>query len=177
MCLTLLKKFYLIMLFWVQYKITHRIQFEFETSSSSKTKTETNLDSREIEILHSSCLVRCNHFESLHRGRLLRTLFTRMHARIVAASCLIFCSSRKIHSRRIRFLLTFWRTWFFESKMIQFACWKWFSKSNMRLKKCLRNITNNVIWLTNFKTKERFYKKELLFLKTTRLMINILFVS
>ncbi len=42
MCLTLSKKFYLIMLFWVKYKITYRI--DFETSSSSKTKT--NLDSR-----------------------------------------------------------------------------------------------------------------------------------
>ncbi len=30
MCLTLSKKFYIILLFWVRYKITHRIKFKFE---------------------------------------------------------------------------------------------------------------------------------------------------
>ncbi len=44
MFLTLSKKFYLIVLFWVRYKIIHRIELEFETSSSSKT--ETDLDSQ-----------------------------------------------------------------------------------------------------------------------------------
>jgi hypothetical protein len=43
MCLTLSKKFYLIVLFWVKYKIIHRIESEFESSSSSKT--EADLDS------------------------------------------------------------------------------------------------------------------------------------
>ncbi len=133
MCLTLSKKFYLIMLFWVRYKITHRIESEFETSSSSKTKTD--FDHQEIEILHSSCLVRCSHFESLRRSESLRTLSIRMYARIVAASCLTLCLSRKIHSKKIRFLLTFWKIWFFESQIIQFACWKWFSRSETRQRK------------------------------------------
>jgi hypothetical protein len=143
MCLTLSKKFYLIMLFWVRYKITHRIESELETSSSSKTKTD--LDFQENEILHSSCFVRCNHLESLHRSRSLRTLSIRMYARIVVASCLTLCSSRKIHSRKTRSLLTFWKIWSFESQMIQFACWKWLSKSEMRLKKWSRSIMSNAI--------------------------------
>jgi hypothetical protein len=41
MCLTLSKKSYLIMLFWVRYKITHRIESELETSSLSKTKNRS----------------------------------------------------------------------------------------------------------------------------------------
>jgi hypothetical protein len=130
MCLTLSKKFYLIMLFWVKYKITHRIKFEFETSSSSKTKTD--LDHQEIEILHSSCLVKCSHLKLLHRSRSLKTLSTRMYARIVAVSCSTFCLSRKIHSRKTRSLLTFWKIWSFESRMIQLACWKWFSELKTR---------------------------------------------
>jgi hypothetical protein len=125
MCLTLSKKSYLIILFWVRYKITHRIEFE-----------------------------------SLHRNRSLRTLSIRIHARMIAVSCSILCSSRKIHSRRIRFLLTFWRTWSFESQITQFACWKWLNKSEMRLRKWSRNTMNNAIWLPNFRTKKKLCQKD-----------------
>jgi hypothetical protein len=121
-------------------------------------------------------MVRCNHFESLSRSRSLKTLFVRMCAQNVVTSCLILFSSRTIHNRRIRFLLTLWRTWLFESQMTRFACWKWFNKSEMKLKKWLENIMNHATWLMNFKTKKKFYKRELLLLKTTRSTINILFV-
>ncbi len=99
-----------------------------------------------------------------------------MCAQNVVASCLILFPSRTIHSRRIWFLLIFWRTWLFESQMTRFACWKWFNKSEMKLKKWSESIMSNATWLMNFKTKEKSYKKELLFLRTTRSTISILFV-
>jgi hypothetical protein len=145
MCLTLSKKFYLIMLFWVRYKITHRIEFRIRKNVVvvEDRRQISILENRKI--LHSSCLVRCNHFESLHRSRSLRTLSIRMCAQIVVASCLILCSSRTIRSRKIRFLLIFWKIWSFESQMIRFACWKWFNKSETSSRKWIRNTMNNAI--------------------------------
>ncbi len=112
----------------------------------------------EIHSASTACFVWCSH--QTHFNRQFRTSSTWMYARIVAASCLILCSSRTIHSMRTRFLMISWRDWSFQLQMIQFACWKWFSKSETRQRKWTRSITSNVIWLTNFKTKERFCEKE-----------------
>ncbi len=126
-----------------------------QNHSSNRIQNSKNVvvveDRRSISILenrktlHSSCLVKCSHFESLHRNKSLRTLSIRMCAQIVVISCLILCSSRTIRSRKTRFLLIFWKIWFFESQMIRFACWKWFNKSETSSKKRTRSTMNNAI--------------------------------
>jgi hypothetical protein len=144
MCLTLSKKFYLIMLFWVRYKIIHRIEFRIR---KRRRRRRSYFDSRKKnrKILHSSCLVKCSHFESLSRNRSLKTSHIRMYARIAVASCLTSCSSRTIRSKKSRFLLIFWKIWSFESQMIQIACWKWFNKSETKSRKWIKNTMSNVI--------------------------------
>jgi hypothetical protein len=147
-------------LFWERYKITHRIESESKRHRRRRQRQTQISILEKMKILHLSCLVRCSHFQSRHRSRSLRTLSIQIYARNVAASCSTLCLSRKIHSRRIRFLLIFWRIWSFESQMIQFAYWKWFSKSETRSRKWIKSTMNNVIWSMNFKTKEKFYEKE-----------------
>jgi hypothetical protein len=97
----------------------------------------------EIHSASTTCLVWCNH--QTHFNRSLRTSFTRIYARIVVTSCLTSSSSRMIHNKKIRFLLIFWKIWFFESQMIQIACWRWFNKSETKSRKRIKNIMNNVI--------------------------------
>ncbi len=89
-----------------------------------------------------ACLVWCNHQTRFNRS--LKTSFTRMYARIVVASCLTSCSSRTIPNRKIRLLLIFWKIWFFESQMIQIACWRWFNKSETKSRKWIKSIMSNV---------------------------------
>jgi hypothetical protein len=59
--------------------------------------------------------------------------------------------------------------------MIQFACWKWFSRSETRQRKWIRSTMSNATWSMNFKTKKKLYKRELFSLKTTKLTRNISF--
>jgi hypothetical protein len=125
--------FYYVILSAIQNHSSNRIQ-NSKTSSSSKIVLRFSKKENR-KILHSSCLVRCNHFESLSRSRSLKTSFIRLYARIVVASCLTLCSSRTIRSRKTRFLLIFWKIWSFESQMIQIACWRWFNKSETKSEK------------------------------------------
>ncbi len=110
----------------IQNHSSNRIELEIENFVvENDTRTRRIIESKFLKfILHSSCFVRCNHLESLSHSRSLKTLSIRMCAQSVVASCLIFCSSQTIHSRRIRFLLISWKVWSFESQMIQLACWK-----------------------------------------------------
>ncbi len=134
--------FYYAILNAIQNHSSNRIQNSKTLSSSKIVSRFSKKENRKI--LHSACLARCNHFESLSRNRSLKTLFTRMCAQSIVASCLILCSSRTIRSKKIRFLLISWKIWSFESQMIQIACWKWFNKSEIKSRKWIKNTTSNV---------------------------------
>ncbi len=155
MCLTLSKKFYLIMLFWVRYKITHEI--EFETSSSSKT--ETDLDSRKS----NSAFIMSREMQSSRiaasQSIIENVIYSnvRTNRRSFMFNTLFITNNSQ---QKISIFIDIWRNWSFELQMIQFACWKWFSKLKTRQRKWLKNTTSNVTSSTNFRTKERRYKKE-----------------
>ncbi len=153
---------YFVILNAIQNHSSNRIESEIEdVVVENDIRTRKIIELKFLKLtLHSSCLVSCNHFESLFRSRSFKTLSIRMRVRSVVVSFLIFCSSRTIHNKKIRFLLISWKIWFFESQMIQLACWKWFNKLKTRSRTWIKNTMNNAIWSMNFKMKEKFYKKK-----------------
>jgi hypothetical protein len=136
MCLTLSKKFYLIMLFWVRYKITHRIESKLEIEDvvvEDENWIRRIVESRFCIIYSaSSCLVWRSHFESLSRSRSSRMLFTQTCELIVVASCLILNSRRIIFNASNQFLLISKKICRSECRTHQINCWKWSKNSRKK---------------------------------------------
>jgi hypothetical protein len=180
MCLTLSKKFYIILLFWMRYKITHRIESKFEIED-----VDIENDTR-IRRIIDSAFIMSREMQSLRIAVASQSIIENVfysNVRVNRRSFLFDARSQTDNSQRERSIyidtekdLIFWMK-NVSNKLLKMI--KMIKKKNRNLIKNYNEqinvIDKDFTKRNEYLEKKRILQKKTLFYKTSLLIRNLFF--